>query len=105
MRITLDVADISRLHPMLCHYPELISYMSIAHWGPPWLSCLSSCRFEQRISRQRHTRDKRELNWRVQKIFLKCVDNPVFHFAVDRINFGLLFPTSVASCTPRPPES
>src|SRR5215469_7376315 len=105
MRIMLDVADISRFHPMLCHYPELISYMSITHWRPPWLSRLSSCRFEQRISRQRQTRYKRELNWRIQKIFLKSVDNPMFHFAIDRINFGLLFPTSVTSSSPLLPKS
>src|SRR5215470_13468454 len=79
MRVMLNVADISRLHPMLCHYPELIPYMSIAHWRAPWLSCLSSRRFQQRISGQRQTRRKRELNWWIEQVFLKCMDNAMFH--------------------------
>jgi len=29
MRVTLNVADVSRLHPVLCHYPELVSDVSI----------------------------------------------------------------------------
>src|SRR5262249_46279630 len=95
MRILFDVADISRLHPMLCHYPELISDMSIANRRAPWLPGLPPFSFEQRISGQRTARRKRELNWRVQKIFLKGVDNPMLHFAIDRINFALLFPTSI----------
>jgi hypothetical protein len=37
MRITLNVADVSRLHPMLCHKPELRSYAPIAHWRASWL--------------------------------------------------------------------
>ncbi len=37
MRITLNVADVSRLHPMLCYQPELVSDTSIAHWRAPWL--------------------------------------------------------------------
>jgi len=53
MRIMLDVADISRFHPMLCHYPELVPDMSIAYWCAPWLSRLSSSRFEQRVSGHR----------------------------------------------------
>jgi hypothetical protein len=36
-RITLNVADLSRLHPMLCYQPELVSDTSIAHWRAPWL--------------------------------------------------------------------
>jgi hypothetical protein len=33
----LNVADVSRLHAMLCHKPKLVSDTSIAHWRAPWL--------------------------------------------------------------------
>jgi hypothetical protein len=79
---TLNVADVSRLHPMLCHQPELVSYAPIAHWCAAWLPRLASLSFEQRISRQRQTHRKRELNWRVQKIFLKRVNDLMLHFVI-----------------------
>jgi hypothetical protein len=65
---------------MLCYQSELVSDSSIAHWRAPWFPCLPSFRFQQRISGQRQTHHKRELDWRVQKIFLERVDSPVFHF-------------------------
>src|SRR5215468_2305567 len=80
MRITFNVADVSRLHAMLCDKPELVSNTSIAHRRPPWLARFPSFRFEQRISGQRYTNSKHELDRRVQKIFLKRVDNPMLHF-------------------------
>src|SRR5690348_1845030 len=80
MGIAFNVADIPRVHAMLCYQPELIFDSSIAHWRAPWLPRLPSFRFEQRISGQRETHRKRELNWRVQQVFLERVDNAVFHF-------------------------
>src|ERR1700687_5278008 len=82
MRITLDVADVSRFHPMLCHKPELVSHTSIAHWRASWLPRLPSLRFEQRISRQRQTHRQRELNWRVEQVFLKCANDAMLHFVL-----------------------
>ena len=81
MRITLNVANVSRFHPMLCHEPELTSDMSIAHWRAPWLPRLPSFGFEQRISGQRQTRRKRKFDRRVEQIFLKGVDNLMFHLS------------------------
>src|SRR5215472_9307282 len=79
MWITLNVADISCLQAMLCHYPELVSDPSDTHWRAPWLSSLPSSRFQQRISGQRQTNRKRELDWRVQQELLKRVDNSMLH--------------------------
>jgi hypothetical protein len=84
----LNVADVSRLHAMLCHKPELVSDTSIPHWSAPWLPSLPSFRFEQRISGQRQTQRKHELDWRVQHVFLKCVDNPMLHFPGDLVCFS-----------------
>ena len=78
--ITFNVADVACLHPMLCDEPELVSDTPIAHWGAAWLSSLSSFRFEQCVSGQRQTHRKREFDGRVQKIFLKRVNDAVFHF-------------------------
>jgi hypothetical protein len=75
MRIMLDVADISSLHPVLCYEPELISDASIAHWRAPGLPRLPSFSFQQRISRQRQTQRKRQLDWWVKQELLKRVNN------------------------------
>jgi hypothetical protein len=75
----LDVADISCLHAMLSNQPELVSDVSIAHRRPPWLARLPSFCFEQRISGQRQTHRKRELDWRVQHVFLKRVGDSMLH--------------------------
>src|SRR5215470_7407922 len=80
MRITLHVADVSRLYPMLCYQPELVANTSIAHWRAPWLARLPAFGFEKCISRQRQTHRKRKLDRRVQHVLLKRVDNAVFHF-------------------------
>jgi hypothetical protein len=82
MRVMFNVADVSRLHTMLCHNPEFPSDMPIPYWSAPWLPSLSSFRFEQRISGQRQTQRKRQLDWRVQKIFLKSVNDSVLHFVM-----------------------
>src|SRR5690349_14140075 len=80
MRITFNIADVSRLHAMLCYQPEHVSDSPIAHRCPPWLSRLPSFRFEQRISGQRETYRKRELDRRVQQKLLNRVYDSMFHF-------------------------
>src|SRR5215469_13764140 len=100
MRITLNVADVARLHPMLCHQPELISDSSIAYGSAPWFPSLPPFRFKQRISGQRQTYRKSELDWLVQKIFLKLVNNPVFHF-VYRLNL-ITTPPYQSECADQP---
>jgi hypothetical protein len=79
-RITFNVADVSRLHAMLCHKPELVSDASIPYWCASWLPRLPFSCFEQRISGQGQSNQKRELDRRVQHVFLKRVDNAMFHF-------------------------
>ncbi len=67
---------------MLRYEPELVSDMSITHWRAAGLSRLPSFRFQQRVSRQRETHRKRELDWRVEKILLKCVNDLMLHFGL-----------------------
>jgi len=81
-RITFNVADVSRLHAMLCYKPELVFDASIPYWCATWLPGLPSFRFEQRISGQRQTYRKRELDRRVQKELLNRVYDSMFHFAL-----------------------
>jgi hypothetical protein len=69
MRITLNVADVSRLDPMLCHQPKLVSDTSIAHWRASWLPRPPSFRFEQRISGQRQTTASASLIGGLRKYF------------------------------------
>src|SRR5215469_16868043 len=80
MGITLDVTHVSSLHTMLSHQPELVCDTSIADRRLPWLARLPSFCFEQGISGQGQPNHERELDRRVQNVFLKCVDNAVFHF-------------------------
>jgi len=68
MRIVLNVADVSSLHAVLRYKPELISDMSIAYRGAPWLSGFASFRFQERISGQWQTYCKRQLNGRVEQV-------------------------------------
>jgi hypothetical protein len=74
---------------MLCHQPEPVSDTSIAHWRASWLPRLPSFRFEQRISGQRQTHRKGELDWRVEEIFLERVNDLMFHF-VFRPNLAIM---------------
>jgi hypothetical protein len=60
--------------------PELVSDAPIADWRAPWLPRFPPSRFEQRISGQGQSNRERELDRRVQHVFLKRVDNAVFHF-------------------------
>jgi len=81
-RIMLNVADVSRLHAMLCHYPELVSDAPISDWRASWLTRPPPGGFQQRIPRQRQTHRKGELDRRVQQVFLKRVNDLMFHFVV-----------------------
>lgn len=82
VRIMPNVANISRLAPVLCYQPELVSKTSIPHWRAPWPPRLPSCRFKQGISGQWQTNRQGQLDWRVQKIFLKRVNDLMLHFVI-----------------------
>ena len=45
-RIALDVADVSRLRPVLCDQPELVPDAPIANWRASWLPGIPPFRFE-----------------------------------------------------------
>lgn len=59
--------------------------MSVAHWRAPWLPGLPSSSFQQRISGQRKTQRKGELDWRVQNVLLKRVNDLMFHFVLSGV--------------------
>src|SRR6201987_5904417 len=65
---------------MPCHKPELVSDAPISDCRASWLPRFPLFRFQERISRQRQAHRKCELDRRVQHVFLKRVDNAVFHF-------------------------
>ena len=100
MRIMLNVADLPRPHPMLCHQPKLICDTSSAHWRAAWLSGLPSFRFQQRISGQRQSNRKRDLDWRVEYVFLKRVNNPMFHYLCPPFESRVIL-TAVVHCSSR----
>jgi hypothetical protein len=81
-RVTRNIADVSRVRAVLCHDPELPANASVAYGSVAWLSGLATDCFQERIPRQRDTNSKRKLNWRVEQVFLKRVNNPMFHFLV-----------------------
>jgi hypothetical protein len=79
-RVSPHVEYVSGFHAMLRYYPELLAHSSVADWRAAWLSGFAPRRFEQRIPRQRQTHRKRELNRRIEQVFLKRVNNAMLHF-------------------------
>jgi integrase len=69
---------------MLCYQPEHVSDTSIPYRSAPWLPRLPSFCFEQRISGQWETYRKRQLDWWVQQVFLKRVNDLMLHFPKGR---------------------
>ena len=57
--------------------PEPVT--SITHWRASWLPRLPSFRFELGISGQRQTHRKREVDRRVEQVFLNRVNDPMLH--------------------------
>src|SRR5438128_9146100 len=79
-RMTHQVADVSCLHAVLRHDPELSANVSVADRSMPWLSRLATGRFQEHIARRHHTESEQQLNRRIEKIFLKQMNNSMFHF-------------------------
>src|ERR1700687_628719 len=76
-----NIADISRLHAVLRHKPELIADPTVANWNPARLPALTSDGFEERIPWRRHADSEEQLNRRVEHVFLQRVNNLMFHFS------------------------
>src|SRR5215469_7033425 len=74
-----NVADVSGLHTVFRHQPELLADPAVAHWRAAWLSGLTTYRLEKRVAGNRQTNGEYELNWLVEQIFLQGVNNPIFH--------------------------
>jgi len=81
-RTSRNIANVAGLLAMLCHDPKLPANESVAHGRAPRLSGLATGRFQERISRRGKANCKQKHNGRIEQIFLKKVDNAVFHFAV-----------------------
>src|SRR5207253_11025929 len=81
-RVTHQVADVSCLHAMLRHDPELIADAPIAHWSTARLARLATQSFEKRISRRSETDSKQKFDRQIEKVFLQQMNNPMFHLLV-----------------------
>jgi hypothetical protein len=81
-RITYHIAHISSFLAVLCHDPKLPPHESVAHWGTARLSGLTAGRFQESISWRDYTDRKQKLDGRVEQVFLKKVDDAMFHCPV-----------------------
>ena len=78
-RIASDVADVACVQAMFRHYPELVADAPVAYRRAARLSALATDGLEQRIPGWYKARREEELDWRVEQVFLKRVDDPMFH--------------------------
>jgi hypothetical protein len=81
-RITYHIAHISSFLAVLCHDPKLPAHESVAHGGTARLSGLAAGRFQESISWRDYTDRKQKLDGRVEQVFLKKVDDAMFHCPV-----------------------
>src|SRR5579863_2103230 len=78
-RIGHDITNVSRLHAVFSHNPELPVDKCVAHGGVTQFPALAAGRLQKRISRWSQADRKQELDRRVEQIFLKKMDNAMFH--------------------------
>src|SRR5437899_10871251 len=83
-RVTANIADVPGFHAVLCDDPELLANASVAYWRAEWLARLATGGFEESIPRRRNANSKQKLNWRIEQIFLKYVNNQMSHYSNPR---------------------
>jgi len=89
-RMTHQIANISRLHAVLCHDPKLSADASVTNWSAVRLPGLATDRLKECIAWRRHTHGKEEHNRRIEDVFLKRVNKSVFHSSrLSRCQFTL----------------
>jgi hypothetical protein len=76
-----NIENVSGFHAMFCHDPELIAHAGFADRGTALLCSLATRGFQESVPRHRHANSKQKPDWRVKQVFLKQVNNPVFHVA------------------------
>ncbi len=81
-RITRDVEDVAGFLAVLCHDPELFTHASVAHRSAAGLPTLAANRFQQRTTWRHQADSNQEFDRRVKQIFLKKVNNLMFHALV-----------------------
>ena len=81
-RITYNIANVASVLAMLCHDPELPAPKSITHRSSAQLSSLATSCFQEHLSRRGQADRQQKLDGRVEQIFLKKVDNAMFHCLV-----------------------
>ena len=81
-RSTRNIANVPSFLAVLCHYPKLAAHESVAHGGTARLSGLAAGRFQESISWRDEAERKQKLDGRVEQVFLKEVDDAMFHCLV-----------------------
>jgi hypothetical protein len=81
-RITHNIANVPSFLAVLRHDPKLPAHESVAHGGTARPSGLAAGRFQETISRRDQADRKQKLDGRVEQVFLKKVDNAMFHCLV-----------------------
>ena len=65
--VLFNIADVSCLHAVLCHDPELSADECVTHRSAARLPGLATDRFKQRIPGRHNTEGKEKLNRRVER--------------------------------------
>jgi len=86
-RVTANIADVSGFHAVLCDDPELLANASVAYRRAARLARSATGGFKESIPGRRNANSKPKLNWRIEQIFLKQVNNPMFHYSCSRSPF------------------
>ena len=81
-RTTGNIANVPSFLAVLCHDPKLPAHESVAHGGTARLSGLAAGRFQESISWRDEAERKQKLDGRVEQVFLKKVDDAMFHCLV-----------------------
>jgi len=81
-RISYNIANVPSFLAVLCHDPKLPAHESVAHGGTARLSGLAAGRFQESISWRDQADRKQKHDGRVEQVFLKKVDNAMFHCLV-----------------------
>jgi len=98
-RSTRNIANVPSFLAVLCHYPKLPAHESVAHGGTARLSGLAAGRFQESISWRDEAERKQKLDGRVEEVFLKEVNDAMFHCLV-LVNENYIF-TLGARGTPK----
>jgi hypothetical protein len=78
-RVIHNIANVASSLAVLCHDPKLSPHESVSYGSTARLAGLAAGCFQERIPRRNQANGKQKLNRWVEQVFLKKVDNGVFH--------------------------